>query len=199
MLSYVRGMVFDILDDKLIIDTGAYGIEINTSSTTINNLQNKKEEVLIYTYLKVSEDNLSLYGFLTKEEIEAFKLLISVNGVGPKAAVSILSNLNVFEIYNAILLDDDKSISKANGIGTKIAKRIINELKDKINLKDLDIFSKDDVKDSESSKVFIETVEALISLGYSKAEALRVLRKIDVKEDTTPAKALSLALREISR
>ena len=182
MISFVRGKLVDIFGDKIIVDTGNFGMEVNVPSSVISKLPVINEDVLIYTYFKVAEDAMSLYGFNTRKELDIFKLLISVNGVGPKGALAILSILDIYDLVIAIMGEDDKTISKANGIGPKTAKRIIIELNNENNL---------------SSSVFKETVEALVALGYSATEATKAVKAIDLDENVSSSKALRLALKNM--
>lgn len=200
MISFVRGKLVDVLGDKVIIDTGNFGLEINVPMVLINKLPKINEEVLIYTYFKVSEDAMSLYGFNTRKELDIFKLLISVNGVGPKGALAILSILDSYDFALAVISDDEKTISKASGIGVKTAKRIIIELKDKIDLAEFS-YTEEDLKDNNpvSSAVFKESIEALLSLGYSQSEATKALRSIEIDENMQSSDIIKLAFRVLSR
>lgn len=200
MISFVRGKLVDVLGDKVIIDTGNFGLEINVPMVLINKLPKINEEVLIYTYFKVSEDAMSLYGFNTRKELDIFKLLISVNGVGPKGALAILSILDSYDFALAVISDDEKAISKASGIGVKTAKRIIIELKDKIDLAEFS-YTDEDLKDNNpvSSAVFKESIEALLSLGYSQSEATKALRSIEIDENMQSSDIIKLAFRVLSR
>lgn len=200
MISFVRGKLVDVLGDKVIIDTGNFGLEINVPMVLINKLPKINEEVLIYTYFKVSEDAMSLYGFNTRKELDIFKLLISVNGVGPKGALAILSILDSYDFALAVISDDEKAISKASGIGLKTAKRIIIELKDKIDLAEFS-YTDEDLKDNNpvSSAVFKESIEALLSLGYSQSEATKALRSIEIDENMQSSDIIKLAFRVLSR
>lgn len=200
MISFVRGKLVDVLGDKVIIDTGNFGLEINVPMVLINKLPKINEEVLIYTYFKVSEDAMSLYGFNTRKELDIFKLLISVNGVGPKGALAILSILDSYDFALAVISDDEKAISKASGIGVKTAKRIIIELKDKIDLAEFS-YTDEELKDNNpvSSAVFKESIEALLSLGYSQSEATKALRSIEIDENMQSSDIIKLAFRVLSR
>ena len=140
---------------------------------------------------------MSLYGFNTRKELDIFKLLISVNGVGPKGALAILSILDIYDLVIAIMGEDDKTISKANGIGPKTAKRIIIELKDKIDLSGLTLEKEINNENNLSSSVFKETVEALVALGYSATEATKAVKAIDLDENVSSSKALRLALKNM--
>jgi len=161
------------------MECGNIGYKIFTSGSTISDMPAIDQPVKIYTHQIVREDFIGLYGFLTKEEISMFNLLISINGVGPKAALSLMSIANVSTLKYAIITDDDKLITKAPGIGKKIAQRIILELKDKINLGEAIqegvVINQIDIDNEKLS----EAVGALMALGYSDKEAEKALEKAD--------------------
>lgn len=165
----------------IIIDNHGIGYRVRTHGRTHENIRTG-QEVTLYTFLYVREDMLALYGFLRKEELQTFQILLGVNGIGPKAALSVLSTLRVEDLYYAVLSEDVKAISKTPGIGPKGAKRMIVELKDKLNLEDLGIG-----KEEEEAPLPMETgdqdqisdvMEALVALGYSNGEAYRAVHKV---------------------
>lgn len=177
MYEYIKGTFKSIEKEYIVIECGNIGYKIFTSGSTISNMPAIDQQIKIYTHQIVREDFIGLYGFLTKDEISMFNLLISINGVGPKAALSLMSIANVSTLKYAIITDDDKLITKAPGIGKKTAQRIILELKDKITvggampkgtaISDIDI-------DNEKLS---EAVGALIALGYSDKEAEKAIEK----------------------
>lgn len=177
MYEYIKGIFKSIEKEYIVIECGNIGYKIFTSGSTISNMPAIDQQIKIYTHQIVREDFIGLYGFLTKDEISMFNLLISINGVGPKAALSLMSIANVSTLKYAIITDDDKLITKAPGIGKKTAQRIILELKDKITVRgampkgttisDIDI-------DNEKLS---EAVGALIALGYSDKEAEKAMEK----------------------
>lgn len=177
MYEYIKGIFKSIEKEYIVIECGNIGYKIFTSGSTISNMPAIDQQIKIYTHQIVREDFIGLYGFLTKDEISMFNLLISINGVGPKAALSLMSIANVSTLKYAIITDDDKLITKAPGIGKKTAQRIILELKDKITvggampkgntISDIDI-------DNEKLS---EAVGALIALGYSDKEAEKAIEK----------------------
>ncbi|MGF0039209.1 Holliday junction branch migration protein RuvA [Peptoniphilaceae bacterium SGI.131] len=181
MFSYIIGDVKFLGQDYIVLENNNIGYKIlmptkSISSLTIN--ENHK----IYTEFVVREDGVYLYGFLSIDQLEMFLHLNSVSSIGPKASLSILSSLEVYEIKLAILGNDIKKLTQAQGIGAKSASRIILELSDKINpdsiiKEDLDILSNEDL----SSKDYDFAIEALLNLGYSKADATRALKGIDLK------------------
>lgn len=158
------------------------------------------QEIKIYTHMHVREDDVSLFGFLSKEEKEAFELLIGVNGIGPKVGLSVLSTLSVCELKMAVISEDVKTISKTPGLGPKGAKKLILELKDKLSFEELEedgvgaeIF---DTSADSSDSVMI-TIEGLVSLGYSKSEAAIAVNKVEDAKDLTPEELLKKALKNI--
>ena len=155
--------------------------------------------VKAYTYMYIREDELSLYGFADNSELETFKLLISINGIGPKAALSVLSAMSVSELQFAVVTDDVKSITKANGVGTKGAQRIIMELKDKMKMEDLisGAYDRQVTEAAPSSSVTNEVILALTSLGYSGSEAAAAIKKVKDVDDMSTEQLLSAALKKI--
>jgi Holliday junction DNA helicase RuvA len=187
MISFIKGEIIKKGLDYVIVDNNGMGYFINTSLSTLNMVK-EGEKSLIYTYMHVREDILALYGFLKQEEIDIFKKLISVSGVGPKAGLSILSTFDTNTIKAIILKDDATRMSKVPGIGKKTASKIILELKDKVGT--VESLDKDDYildeyvsticNDGESSDV----IDALVALGFSQFEAKRTLEGIDTTNKT---------------
>lgn len=185
MISFIKGEIVKKGLDYLIVDNNGIGYFINTSFSTLNMIK-EGENLLIYTYMHVREDILSLYGFLNQEEIDIFKKLISVSGVGPKAGLSILSTYDTNTIKAIILKDDSTKMSKVPGIGKKTASKIILELKDKVGT--IESLDKDDYlldeyvsttsSDKESSS---DVINALVALGFTQFEAKKALESIDIK------------------
>ena len=137
MISYVKGTLSGIMDDVIVVEAGSIGINIHVPLTVVDELPPVGEEVLIYTFLKVSEDALTLYGFNTRRDLDMFRQLIGVSGIGPKGALAILSTLSPDDLRMAILTADAKAISRAPGIGSKTAQRVILDLKEKVSLDDV--------------------------------------------------------------
>ena len=183
MYEYIIGRYKGINKDYIIVENNGIGYKIFTSGVTMSSMPKVDEEVMLYLEQIVREDFLGLYGFDTKEELEMFKLLISINGVGAKAALSLLSISRINNLRYAIMMGDDKHLCKAPGIGKKTAGRIILELKDKIKKENLaeDIESFGDFEDivSENANNIAEALGALLALGYSEKEAELALKKVD--------------------
>lgn len=203
MYSYIKGQLTEILgEDWIVVENNEIGYNIRVSSQVLEYLPSIGEDVKIYTYLYVREDAYVLYGFLTRDDLNVFKLLLGVNGIGPKAALAILSVLSTDDLRFAVLSDDAKTIAKAPGVGGKTAQRVIIELKDKMSLADafeqkLEHNQNISIKNTTTGKKN-EAVEALVSLGYSATEALKVLGKIEISEDSTVEAILKEALKSMA-
>ncbi len=182
MIAFVRGIATDMTENSVIVETGGIGYEIYMTGEGLSQLH-MGEEVKIHTYFQVREDAMQLYGFLKKDDLQMFKLLLGVNGVGPKAAMGVLSGITADELRFAVLSDDVKTLSKAPGIGKKTAQKLILELKDKLKLEDaFELkFAHEQEKTEASGDVSDgrqEAVAALVALGYSSTDALRAVRKV---------------------
>ena len=202
MISYIRGELAVQYEDKVIVDVGGVGYGIYMSAQSMSKLPPIGSEVKIHTYLNVKEDSMQLFGFLSEDDLEMYQLLLNVNGIGPKAALGVLSVLTPDDLRFAVLADDAKAIAKAPGIGNKTAQKLILELKDKLSLEDA--FEKKLGKASETmplpadSDAKTEALEALTALGYSASDALKAVRKAGVTEDMDTETILKLALKQIS-
>jgi holliday junction DNA helicase ruvA len=193
MIAYIRGIVTEKNVNTVTVECSGIGYEIFATGRDVDKLS-KGSEVLIHTYLKISEDAHTLYGFLNKDDMVMFKKLIIVNGVGPKAALSIMNTLNSFDLKIAIVTEDYKAICAAVGVGSKIAKKIILELKEKVKLDDIGTL---EVADTSGNSVVSEALEALVSLGYSNSEAYKAIKEIEVKNTDTTEDILKLALKKM--
>ena len=184
MISYIRGELAAVQEQKAIVEAGGIGYGIYMSQQTLSMLPAVGEEVKIHTYLNVREDAMQLYGFLTGEDLQVFRLLIGVSGIGPKAGLNILSCLSPDELRFAVLAGDVKTISSAPGIG-KTAEKLILELKDKMSIEDVleqAAHGSEQSKEIEATDTGMqaEAVQALTALGYGSAESLRAVKKVSV-------------------
>lgn len=202
MIAYLNGRVADISEENLVIEVAHIGYNVRVPASVTALLPPVGEEVRIYTYMSVREDAVALYGFLTKDDLEMYKQLITVSGVGPKAGLAILSALGADELRMAVISQDAKAIAKAQGIGAKTAQRIILELKDKISLEDT-VFMKDSVSDAavipasgDIGRAKAEAVEALTALGYSSSDALRAVKVVE-QDDMDVEALLKAALKKM--
>ncbi len=174
MISYIKGEVVKKGIDYLILDNNNIGYYINTSFSTLEKIS-EKEKIIILTYMHIREDIIALYGFLTSDEMDLFKKLISVNGIGPRAGLSVLSTYEVNTVKEIILKEDVSRLSKVPGIGKKTASKIILELKDKVGTVE-ELKGSEIVVSSEMSDV----IEALTSLGFNYAEVKRTLGNMEL-------------------
>lgn len=200
MIGYLKGEIAGIYDEQIVLEVGGIGYNIKMSSSTIDCLSGLGSEAKIYTYLSVREDAMLLYGFLTKDDLDFFKLLIQVNGIGPKGALAVLSVMTTDDLRFAILSADAKTISKAPGIGAKTAQRLIIDLKDKVSLEDAfeQKLTNTKLKNDEGvSGIRNEAVEALTILGYSSADALRAVKQVEIAEGDDVEAVLKQALKKI--
>lgn len=202
MYAYIKGILAEITEDAIIVENQGIGYEIAVPGQVFDYLPSVGEEVKIYTYHYVREDAILLYGFLTKEDVRIFKMLIGVSGIGPKGALSILSVLTTDDLRFAILGDDAKAIAKAPGVGAKTAQRVIIELKDKLSLEDT--FEQKLANQAQKAElnpavgVKNEAILALTSLGYSQSEALKVLQGIEISPDDQVEDVLKMALKQMA-
>lgn len=178
MIAYIRGLIEEYGEDYVIIDNNGIGYYISMPINEIENLRKKKGVVKINTYHYIREDSVDLFGFLERESLSMFKQLLNVSGVGPKAALSMLSSMSPQNMILAIITGDEKSLCKAQGVGKKLAQRIILELKDKFKNYD---FQGSDAVESVHSDDSIEAVEALMALGYTRQEAALAIKKVDAE------------------
>lgn len=201
MYSYIRGPLAEVEIDHIVIDVYGVGYTIYIPTNCMDYLPGIGEECKIHTYLYVREDAMILYGFLTKDDLDLFKQLITVSGIGPKGALGILSALSADDLRFAILAGDSKAIAKAPGIGVKTAQRVILELKDKMSLEDAFEKKLDHEKvmvASSNNQVKNDAVLALTALGYSSSESLKAVSKVEITEDMDVEAVLKLALKHMS-
>lgn len=200
MIAYVNGIIEDITEDNVVIDVGGLGYNVRISSDTAAKLPGVGAQVRLYTYTCVREDAFLLYGFLSRNDLEIFKKCITVNGIGPKGALAILSVMDADSLRFAILSGDTKAISKAPGIGARTAERLILELKDKLKIDDSMIDREiaatagNPVADSDQKR---EAVEALVSLGYGRTESIKAVNAIEGIEAMDSGAVLKAALKKM--
>jgi len=183
MISYVKGELAAIEEQKAIIDVGGIGYGVFMPHQALAMLPSVGNEVKLYTYLNVREDAMQLFGFLTKDDLEIFRLVIGVSGIGPKGGLNILSCMSPDELRFAIMSGDAKMISSAPGIGKKTAEKLIVELRDKVDIeKMLDHAAhpeetiQTDMAKTSANEMQSEAVQALVALGYGSAESLRAVQ-----------------------
>ena len=198
MISYIKGILSDYDEESVVVEASGVGYNIQVPSSVIDSLPPMGAEVKVYTYLAVREDAFTLFGFLTRDDLLMFKRCISVNGVGPKAGLAILSAFDSDSLRIAIISGDAKSISKANGIGPKTAERLILELKDKVKSDEISFFKAETSSASgeiDNSKK--EAIEALTALGYSASDALKAVNKVEDAASLDSEALLKAALKNM--
>lgn len=198
MFEYIKGILQYKGTDFCVIDVNGVGFRINTSYATAAAVGEQGQTVTLYTYLNVKEDELSLFGFASREELSVFTMLIGVSGVGPKVGVAVLASMSPSEFSLAVATGDYKAISKSKGVGPKLAQRIVLELKDKIDK---------DLKTAESAReeagpepvpagyVSNDAISALMVLGYSSKDAAKLIAKV-YQDGMTLEETVRQALRQ---
>lgn len=202
MIAYIKGELEEIREDAVVVSNHGMGYELRVPGTVLAGLPPVGSEVKLYTYLYIREDLLVLYGFLTRDELKVFQLLITVSGIGPKGALAILSKVTTDELRFAVLTDDVKLISSVPGIGAKTAGKLIIELKDKLSVGE-DILDGPAVpgaalSDGGAGELKNDVVMALVALGYSNSEAVRAVKQVGSVQGMDSDALLSAALRKIS-
>lgn len=203
MIAFIKGILAQTRPGIVVLEAGGLGYEINVPSGVFGSLPGIGETVLLHTYLQVKEDGVSLFGFLKKDDLDMFRMLITVNGIGPKAALSVLSAATADQLRFAVLAEDMKAIEKIPGIGKKTAGKLILELKDKLRLEDA--FEQKLVSDQEETgaggmgEAAREAVEALAALGYPSSDALKAVRMTEITPDMTAEEILRLSLKNFGK
>ena len=202
MITYIRGTLSDIDENIVIVENNGIGYGVSSSMNTIRQLPAIGSEVKLETKLIPKEDSLTLYGFYDKEELKMFELLLSVSGIGPKGALSILSSMTVSDIQFAVAGSDAKAFAAVPGVGKKTAERAIIDLKDKVDI--IGAFEAKITADLSGKKVSPavsvkeEVLEALVALGFSASNAARALDKMTITDSTTTEQLLSDTLKQMS-
>ncbi len=203
MIHFVKGILDTVSENMVVVENGGIGFEIMVPLSVVSSLPQTGNEVKIYTYTYVREDALQLYGFLTRDELSMFRLLITVSGIGPKGALGILSVMDADALRFAILADDAKSISKAPGIGAKTASKLILELKDKMDFEEAVTHVLDQGQSekaggvSDGGMAANDAIQALVALGYTSTEAVRAVKKIEITADMTVEDILKAGLKNL--
>lgn len=206
MIGYLCGEIAEISEDLLVLDVHGIGYNVRISSVFASMLPGIGEQVKVYTYTYVKEDAFLLYGFASKDELNLFKQMLGVGGIGPKGALGILSVLSANDLRFAIYSGDAKTISKAPGIGKKTAERLIIDLRDKIHLEDAlngigdleegagDASMEGTISDNQAKA---DAIEALVALGYGRSDTIKAVQKVKITETTTTEDILKEALKHL--
>lgn len=202
MISFVRGELSEILENIVVVDNNGVGYNVEVPMSVLSGLPSIGSEVKLYTYLNVREDAMKLFGFLTRDDLDIFKLLIGVSGIGPKGALAILSTMTPNDLRIAVMSDDAKAISKAPGIGLKTAQKLIIEAKGKISVPDY----MDSGSASLSAAASVptdadpraEAIAALTALGYSNSEAVLAVKKVEYTDVMDAEAVLKASLKHLT-
>ena len=202
MISYIRGTLAEIEEDRILVDVGGIGYGIYMPGESITRLPGVGTEIKIHTYLNVREDAMQLFGFLTKDDLRVFRLVIGVSGIGPKGGLNILSCLSPDDLRFAVMAGDAKAISKAPGIGKKTAEKLIIELKDKLSIEDTlsrlgDSKEENMAVSSGISEIQSEAVQALTALGYAASEAAKAVKLAAPSPQDSVEDVLKAALKQM--
>lgn len=202
MIAFLRGEIADLTENSLILDVNGVGYEVLVPGQLLSVVEGIGQTIKIYTYMQVREDAVVLFGFLTRDDLQMFRMLTGVSGVGPKAGLNILSAVGADNLRFAILADDAKKIAKTPGIGAKTAQKIILELKDKLDLEDA--FEKKLASSQTlpakalAEGIVQDAVQALVALGYGSTEALKAVRAVNPTEDMEVETLLKEALKRMT-
>lgn len=200
MIGFLRGILAEKGDGYIIIDVNGVGYQVFVPANTSAYLNAEGEEVTVYTSMIVREDDVSLFGFSGRGELDAFKKLIGISGVGPKAAVAILSAFTLDQLKQAIVFEDAKALQRANGIGKKTAERIVLELKDKFSTEGLAVEGPAGMAGDGANPVAAggraEAISALVALGYTRGEATSALASVK-ESDLTTEEYIKRALKNL--
>ena len=200
MIGFVNGEIEEMYEDRVLIDCGFMGYNIFVCGNVLESCS-IGQEIKLYSYLNVREDAMNLFGFLSKDELKVFKLLITVNGIGPKGALAILTIMSPNDLRYAIMTEDSKLISKAPGVGAKTAQKVILELKDKLDMDGVISSIDDDIIERNNNdvhnEIIEEAIEALVSLGYTQKEIKKIIKSCDITECKTTEDVIKLVLKNI--
>ena len=209
MIAFIEGTIVKKTVSTVVVATASgLGYELFVPVTDIEQMPASGSKVLLHTYLQVKEDGVALFGFLTEEALQIFKLLITVNGIGPKGAIGILSGISLDDLRFAVLAEDSKTISKIPGIGPKTAAKLVLELKDKFKLEDAieaklihgeqqNSGKNSGVDTNKAAAMRDEAAQALVALGYSMTGAVKVLREAEITDTTTVEDLLKYGLKNL--
>lgn len=196
MFSYIKGELVSVSNDSIVIENNGIGFHIFIPASILSALPPVGSDIKIHTYFLVKEDAMQLYGFLAKDDLNVFQLLLTVSGIGPKGALAILSTITPDNLRFAVLAGDAKTISKAPGIGNKTAQRLIIELKDKLSIEDVFQPEEEGITLPKNDDKRNEAVQALVALGYYQSESFKAVNKV-YSEDLSVEEILKLALKNM--
>ena len=202
MIAYLKGTLEEIGNDYIVVDVNNIGYQVKVSLRVMEGLPSIGNQMKIHTYTYVREDVIALYGFLTKDDLQMFLLLLGVNGVGPKGALGILSIFSAQELRLAIISQDVKTIAKAPGIGAKTAQRMLIDLKDKVSIEEaFEKMGEQSMTASDTSTAGsgakTDAIEALTALGYSASESMKAVNMVEITDGMSSDTILKQALKHM--
>ena len=199
MIAYISGALVSAGENYIVIDNHGMGYRIFVSGKFLEHIPAYGTQIKIYTHMYIREDELTLYGFHSEEELSVFRILIGISGVGPKVAMAILTALTIQELQLAVISEDAKTISKANGVGAKGASRIILELKDKLKMEDMmdAAYEQSIAQNTQDVNAARDAILALVNLGYSNSEAALAVKKIGDTSQMDIESILKAALKKL--
>ncbi|MFR8172347.1 MAG: Holliday junction branch migration protein RuvA [Marvinbryantia sp.] len=201
MIAFVKGTLAEVKENIAVIENNGIGFNVYITGRDAGQLVRTGMEVLLHTYMDVREDAIQLFGFLSKDDLETFRLLLKVNGIGPKAALGVLTAISAVDLRFAVLADDIRAISAAPGIGKKTAQKLVLELKDKFSLEDAfeqKLAENTEIVSAAPNDNQGEAVQALVALGYAGSDALKAVRAANITADMSTEDILKAALKHIS-
>lgn len=201
MIAFVKGTLAEVKENIAVIENNGIGFNVYITGRDAGQLVRTGMEVLLHTYMDVREDAIQLFGFLSKDDLETFRLLLKVNGIGPKAALGVLTAISAVDLRFAVLADDIRAISAAPGIGRKTAQKLVLELKDKFSLEDAfeqKLAENTEIVPAAPNDSQGEAVQALVALGYAGSDALKAVKAVNITEDMSTEDILKAALKHIS-
>ncbi|MBR5932266.1 MAG: Holliday junction branch migration protein RuvA [Lachnospiraceae bacterium] len=197
MVSYIKGIVAQINENHIVLDNHGIGYQIQMPLSSMYSLK-EGEEVTVHTYMAFGKDDISLCGFVSRSELEMFKLLLKVSGIGPKGALNILSGVNVDTLKMAIASGDDKLIAASKGISAKTAQKIIVELKGKVNKELLSGGINVTLPTSNEDTRVSEAISAVVATGFDRTSCVRALANIEITENMTVDEIIDLIFANIT-
>ena len=199
MIAYISGALVSAGENYIVIDNHGMGYRIFVSGKFLEHIPAYGTQIKVYTHMYIREDELTLSGFYSEEELSVFRILIGISGVGPKVAMAILTALTIQELQLAVISEDAKTISKANGVGAKGASRIILELKDKLKMEDMmdAAYEQSIAQDTQDANAARDAILALVNLGYSNSEAALAVKKIGDTSQMDIEAILKAALKKL--
>lgn len=203
MIRFIKGTLAMAGENEIVVENHGIGYLISVPLSVLEALPGMGSEIMLYTYLNVREDAMQLFGFLTQEDLKVFQLLITVNGIGPKAALGMMGAMSAYEIRYAVIAGDAKTIAKAPGIGPKTASKVILELKDKFEIEEL--IESDSLPEQKQASegenpmqgIVQDAIEALVVLGYPKTDAAKAVRSVELTEEMTVEDLLKQSLKNM--